>query len=66
MSAPTVFAVSLGLGVVVMISAIAWDVRCRVKTDGLHWAGVSAWLAIAGIQCLMHRLFFSSVDLGSF
>lgn len=57
--APGVFATFLEIAVVVLISAVVWDARCRAKTDRLHWAGVSAWLAIAGIQYLTYRLFFS-------
>jgi hypothetical protein len=41
-----------------MVGAVAWDVRRRAPTDGLHWAGVSVWLVAAAIQYMTYRFFF--------
>jgi hypothetical protein len=45
-------------GVFTMLVALAWDVRCHSRTDWLHWAGISAWLAIAVTQYVTYRFFF--------
>ena len=51
-----VYARFILLGVFMMLVAIAWDVRTRLRTDGLHWAGVSVWLAAAAAQYVTYRL----------
>ncbi len=38
------------LGTFVVLAALAWDVRSRVRVDGLHWAGVATWLVTAALQ----------------
>jgi hypothetical protein len=43
------------LGATVMLGATAWDVWKRSPTDGLHWAGVSAWLVAAAVQYAAYR-----------
>jgi hypothetical protein len=46
------------LGAVAILAAIAWDVRRRARTDGLHQLGIAVWLAIAVIQIVTCYLFF--------
>jgi hypothetical protein len=38
------------LGTLAILTAVDRDRRFRRPTDGLHWAGVAAWLAIAAMQ----------------
>ena len=51
-----VYARFIMLGVSMMLVAIAWDVWKRSRTDGLHWAGVSAWLVSAAVQYAAYRI----------
>ena len=44
------------LGATVMLGAAAWDVWKRSPTDGLHWAGVSAWMIAAAVQYAAYRV----------
>ena len=48
-------AASLQVGAIIvcaltLLAAVAWDVGHRCRTDGLHRAGVLAWLWIATMQ----------------
>jgi hypothetical protein len=42
------------LGALTILAAIALDRWSQRATDGLHWAGVAAWLAIASIQAAVY------------
>lgn len=52
-----VFAGFAVLGSCLIVAAAALDFRRRKPTDPLHWAGVTAWLAIAAIQLAVYAMF---------
>ena len=50
------FAGFVALGALAIIVAVACDCRRRDPTDGLHRAGIAAWLAIATIQLSLYSM----------
>ena len=47
------------LDTLTILVAIARDHWCRRPADGLHWAGVAAWLAVASMQAVTYMSLFS-------
>lgn len=50
------FAGFIILGALAIIVAVAWDRQRGGATDGLHRAGIAAWLAIATIQLALYSI----------
>jgi hypothetical protein len=53
------FAGFLLLGALAILAALAWDMRTRARTDGLHRLGIAVWLAIAAVQVVTCVIFFN-------
>lgn len=53
------YASFLLLGTLAILAAIARDYVCRRPADGLHWAGVAAWLAVGSIQVVTYVSLFA-------
>ncbi len=53
-----VYGAAIGLCALAVLAAAIWDLRRRSSTDGLHWLGICAWLAIALIQIIIYKILF--------
>ena len=52
------YAQSIGLCAFVVLVAVIWGMRRRSPTDGLHWLGITTWLAIASVQTIIYNCLF--------
>jgi hypothetical protein len=48
------YAGSIVLGGLAVLAAVARDRSSRSPADGLHWAGLAAWMAIGAMQLIIY------------
>ena len=46
------------LGAMAILAALAWDIRCRARTDALHRLGIAVWLGIIVVQIFTYYVYF--------